>query len=299
VVATTAPPPPRLNLPNNRIKASPATRRRAYEAGIDLRQVQGTGPGGRITTDDLAVPVRSDVPDLSRPEAEEIKVTGLRRVIAQRMTESKRTIPHFGYVEEVDVTELESLRAHLNERASRKGMAPLSYLPFIIAALVRALERFPQCNARFDAERDVIVRHRDVHVGIATQTQEGLLVPVLRNAQTLSIDQIAEQVRGLAKRARSRKSTRAELTGSTITVSSLGKLGGVSSTPVINAPEVSIVGVNNSVDRPMVVNGAIAVRRMMNLSSAFDHRFVDGFDAASLIQEIRMLLEHPATIFMN
>jgi 2-oxoisovalerate dehydrogenase E2 component (dihydrolipoyl transacylase) len=294
---------------SERVMASPATRRRAREAGIDLKQIQGSGPGGRIISRDLSASVRApdrpSSPDskvitpLAKRSAtgtEEIKVIGLRRVIAQRMSEAKRTIPHFAYVEEVDVTELESLRSHLNSERDRA--ASLSYLPFIIAALVRALQHFPQCNAQYDAERGVIVRHRAVHVGIATQTPDGLLVPVLRHAESLSITQIAAEVRRLAGNARNRKSPREELTGSTITVSNLGKLGGLASTPVINAPEVAIIGVNNALERPVIKHGAIVVRRMMNLSSSFDHRFVDGFDAAAMIEVLKSMLEHPATIFI-
>jgi 2-oxoisovalerate dehydrogenase E2 component (dihydrolipoyl transacylase) len=288
---------------SDRIMASPATRRRAREAGIDLRQIRGSGPGGRIVSQDLSATLRAPDNKVIAPVAkgsdtgtEEIRVIGLRRVIAERTSEAKRTIPHFAYVEEVDVTELESLRVHLN--AERGRTASLSYLPFIVAALVRALQRFPQCNAHYDAGRGVIVRHRAVHVGIATQTPDGLLVPVLRHAESLSITQIAAEVRRLADNARNRKSPREELTGSTITVSNLGKLGGVASTPVINAPEVAIIGVNNAVERPVIQHGAIVVRRMMNLSSSFDHRFVDGFDAAAMIQALKSMLEHPATIFI-
>ncbi|MEP7247841.1 MAG: dihydrolipoamide acetyltransferase family protein, partial [Gammaproteobacteria bacterium] len=299
-----------------RVMASPATRRRAHEAGVDLTLIHGSGPGGRITADDVTTATERASPSVPKPVApehaapkpatpqparqgtEEIAIVGLRRVIAQRMSESKRNIPHFSYVEEIDVTELESLRAHLNEKAGRNA-TPLSYLPFIVVALTRALERFPQCNALYDAERNVIVRHRAVHLGVATQTPEGLLVPVLRNAESLSVTQIAEQIRGLAERARLRKSPREELSGSTITLSSLGKLGGIASTPVINAPAVAIVGVNRSVERPMFVNGVVVARRMMNLSSSFDHRFVDGYDAASMIQEVKGMLEHPATLFMR
>jgi len=286
--------PMRTASKSERVMASPATRRRAREAGIDLKQVHGSGPGGRIVPQDLSAiaPVAKE----SDTSTEEIKVIGLRRVIAQRMSEAKRTIPHFAYVEEVDVTEPESLRAHLNSERDRA--ASFSYLPFIIAALVRVLQRFPQCNAQYDAERGVIVRHRAVHVGIATQTPDGLLVQVLRHAESLSITQIATEVRRLAGNARDRKSPREELTGSTITVSNLGKLGGIASTPVINAPEVAIIGVNNALERPVVQHGVIVVRRMMNLSSSFDHRFVDGFDAAAMIQAVKSMLEHPATIFI-
>jgi len=288
---------------SERVMASPATRRRAREAGIDLKEIHGSGPGGRIVPQDLSAlrrvldsKVLAPVAKRNDTGTEEIKVIGLRRVIAQRMSEAKRTIPHFTYVEEVDVTELESLRAHLN--AERDRAVSLSYLPFIVAALVRAVQRFPQCNAHYDEGRGVIVRHSAVHVGIATQTPDGLLVPVVRHAESLSITQIATQIRRLAGNARDRKSPREELTGSTITVSNLGKLGGVASTPVINAPEVTIVGVNNALERPVVQHGAIVVRRMMNLSSSFDHRFVDGFDAAAMIQTLKSMLEHPATIFI-
>ncbi len=288
-----------------RVMASPATRRRAHEAGIDLATISGTGPGGRIQRADLESALApASSPAQARREArppagatEEIKVIGVRRVIAQRMAEAKRTIPHFAYVEEMDITELESLRRHLNE--SRGTRAPLTYLPFIIAALVRALERFPQCNALYDAERNVIVRHRSVHAGIATQTPDGLKVPVLRSAEARSIWDMSEEIRRLADAARTNKATREELTGSTITITSLGKLGGIVTTPVINAPEVAIIGVNKAVERPVVRDGAIAVRLVMNLSSSFDHRFVDGFDAAAMIQAMREMLEHPATIFMG
>jgi 2-oxoisovalerate dehydrogenase E2 component (dihydrolipoyl transacylase) len=214
------------------------------------------------------------------------------------MSEAKRTIPHFAYVEEVDVTALEALRAHLNARAA-KGTPGLTYLPFIVAALTRVLEQFPQCNAHYDAERNVIVRHRGVHVGIATQTPDGLKVPVVRHAESRALTELADEIRRVSEAARTGRASRAELSGSTITVTSLGKLGGIASTPVINAPEVAIVGVNKAVERPVIVDGAVAVRRMMNLSSSFDHRFVDGFDAAAMIQALKERLEFPATIFMD
>ncbi len=285
-----------------RVMASPANRRRAREAGIDLSTVVGTGPGGRILRDDLgAAPVPNRV-DVSRPtqaaETTEIKVIGLRRLIAERMTDAKRTIPHFAYVEEVDVTELESLRQHLNVSLPA-GAGNLSYLPLVVMALTRALESFPQCNVLYDATRGVLVRHRAVHAGVATQTPDGLKVPVLRNAQSLGLWEVAAEIRRLAERARSGKATRDELTGSTITVTSLGKLGGIASTPIINAPEVAIIGLNKAIDRPVVLHGAVAVRRIMNLSSSFDHRFVDGYDAAAMIQALKELLEHPATIFIS
>ncbi len=296
-----------------RVMASPASRRRAKEAGIDLAQVGGSGPGGRITRGDLeaalsgaAAPAaqvataskRATAPGLARRTGtEEIKVIGVRRVIANRMTDAKRNIPHFAYVEEVDVTELESLRQHLNSRLP-KGAATLTYLPFLIAALARVLEDYPQCNAWFDTERNVVVRHRPLHAGVATQTPDGLKVPVVRHAEALTLWELAEEIKRVSEIARSGKATKEDLSGSTITVTSLGKLGGIVSTPIINAPEMAIIGVNKAIDRPVVMNGAITVRRIMNLSSSFDHRFVDGYDAAAMIQALKDMLEHPATIFM-
>jgi len=280
-----------------RVMASPANRRRAREAGIDLTTVVGSGPGGRILRGDVtaagAATARTDSPS----ETTEIKVIGLRRLIAERMSEAKRNIPHFAYVEEVDVTELESLRHHLNSSRPTDAAA-LSYLPLVVMALIRVLESFPQCNALYDAARGVVVRHRSVHVGIATQTPDGLKVPVVRHAESLGLWQVAAQIRQLAERARSNKATRDELVGSTITVTSLGKLGGIASTPIINAPEVAIIGLNKAIERPVVHQGSIAVRRIMNLSSSFDHRFVDGYDAAAMIQALKELLEHPAMIFI-
>jgi 2-oxoisovalerate dehydrogenase E2 component (dihydrolipoyl transacylase) len=294
---------------HGRIMTSPANRRRAREAGIDLTTVVGTGPGGRILRDDLAAAAR---PSAAAPaaaaqgalnrgdvsaETSEIKVIGLRRLIAERMSEAKRNIPHFAYVEEVDVTELESLRQHLNTSLPA-GAGSLSYLPLVVMALTRVLKSFPQCNVLYDAARGVLVRHRAVHVGIATQTPDGLKVPVVRNADSLGLWEVAAAIRQLAERARTNKATREELTGSTITVTSLGKLGGIASTPIINAPEVAIIGLNKAVERPVVHQGAVVVRRIMNLSSSFDHRFVDGYDAAAMIQVRKELLEHPATIFI-
>jgi 2-oxoisovalerate dehydrogenase E2 component (dihydrolipoyl transacylase) len=303
---------------SRRVLTSPAIRRRAKEAGIDLRQVAGSGPQGRIGRQDFeayaaarssgrasvaavtSLPAaRAPVP-AQRPSGgtEEIKVIGLRRLIAQRMTDAKRNIPHFAYVEEVDVTELESLRQHLNTKAE-PGAPSLTYLPFLALALVRVLEDFPQCNAHYDAERGVIVRYNAVHLGIATQTPDGLKVPVVRDTQLRSLWDVAAEMRRVTEAARTNKATREELAGSTITITSLGKLGGIVSTPIINAPEVAIIGVNRAVERPMVVGGVITVRRMMNLSSSFDHRFVDGFDAAAMIQALKERIEHPATIFVG
>jgi len=293
-------------LQTGRVMASPATRRRAREAGLDLTQVAGSGPNGRIERADLEAVLDSKPSTSSaakpsparaaRDGTEEIKVIGVRRVIAQRMSEAKRNIPHFSYVEEVDVTELESLRRYLNGRRD-KSLPSLTFLPFLLAALTRALTDFPQCNAHYDATRETIVRYRAVHAGIATQTKDGLKVPVVRHAEALSLEDLAAEIRRVSTAARDNTAKREELTGSTITVTSLGKLGGIASTPVINAPEVAIIGVNRAVERPMIVNGVVAVRLMMNLSSSFDHRFVDGFDAAAMIQALKEKLEHPATIF--
>jgi 2-oxoisovalerate dehydrogenase E2 component (dihydrolipoyl transacylase) len=308
-----------------RIMTSPANRRRAREAGIDLATVAGSGPGGRIVREDLkaATAARTDgadgrqmpaaddatvrtrrlpgaaarSPQAAVGETSEIKVIGVRRLIAERMSEAKRNIPHFAYVEEVDVTELEALRQHLNSKLA-KGAPSFTYLPLVILALVRTLESFPQCNVLYDAARGVLVRHRAVHVGVATQTPEGLKVPVVRNAQAMSLEAVAAETRRVTERARANQASREELVGSTITVTSLGKLGGIASTPIINAPEVAIIGLNKAVDRPVVHHGAVAVRRIMNLSSSFDHRFVDGYDAAAMIQALKELLEHPAMIFI-
>lgn len=296
---------PAANAPATRVMASPATRRKAHVAGVDLASVAGSGPGGRISAQDLEAVISGKGGAAARPAAatrrqgvEEIRIIGVRRVIAERMLAAKRNIPHFAYVEEVDVTELEALRQYLNSRQP-KGTPSLTYLPFLVAALVRVIEKFPQVNATHDAERNLILRHSAVHVGVATQTPDGLKVPVVKHAEARSLHDIAAEIRRVSEAARSNKATRDELTGSTITVTSLGKLGGIASTPVINAPEVAIVGVNKAVERPVVVDGAIAVRRIMNLSSSFDHRFVDGFDAAAMIQALKEKLEHPATIFIQ
>ena len=229
-------------------------------------------------------------------EIQEIPVIGLRRLIAEQVAASARNIPHFAYVEEVDVTALESLREQLN--ASAGSGTTLTYLPFIVRGLIRALGRHPQCNARYDAARQMLLQHRAVHVGIAVQTPQGLKVPVIRDAQKLALHELDAEIRRLSTAARDGRARPQELTGSTITVTSLGKLGGIASTPIINQPELAIIGVNRAVERPVVHAGAITVRRMMNLSSSFDHRFIDGFDAARLIQTLREGLEQPALLFM-
>lgn len=288
---------------SSKIVTSPAVRRRARDAGIDLANVPGSGTGGRILRDDLDRFLKSRRTGKSGAPAAaakpaEVKVIGLRRIIAERMSEANRDVPHFAYVEEVDITELESLRQHLNSGVSNQADR-LTLLPFLSLALIRALKGFPQCNTTYDKERNVLLRHEAVHLGVATQTSDGLKVPVIRNAERLSIERLSAEIRRVSNAARDNKIGKNELGGSTITVTSLGKLGGIASTPIINLPEVAIIGVNRAVERPMVVNGQIAVRLMMNLSSSFDHRFVDGYDAAAMIQQIKEMLEHPATIFIE
>jgi 2-oxoisovalerate dehydrogenase E2 component (dihydrolipoyl transacylase) len=287
-----------------RVVTSPAIRRRAKEAGIDLTLVPGTGAGGRIQRKDFdnylksqatGTPiVRSATPSTA---VKEIKVIGLRRIIAERMSKAKQEIPHFAYVEEIDITELEALRKHLNK--SRNDPSDrLTLLPFLGLALMRALKEFPQCNSTYDKDRNVLLQHEAVHLGVATQTPDGLKVPVVKHAEMKDIDGLAAEIRRVTAAARDNSAKKSELTGGTITITSLGKLGGIASTPVINLPEVGIIGVNRAVERPVVFNGQIAVRLMMNLSSSFDHRFVDGYDAAAMIQRIKEMLEHPATIFL-
>jgi len=291
-----------------KVQTSPSIRARARAAGVDLTEVAGSGPRGRILKTDFEAHLASgEAPDAAtspapqaparRSGTEEIKVIGLRRKIAERMAQATREIPHFSYVEEIDVTALESLREHLN--AKRPAEADrLTPLAFIGLALVRALRDFPQCNAHYIAERNVIVRFAAVHLGIATQTGDGLKVPVVRHAEALDLDGLGAEIRRVAAAARDNTATREELTGSTITITSLGKMGGIASTPVINQPEVGIIGVNKAVERPVVVDGRVEVRRMMNLSSSFDHRFVDGYDGAALVQALKERLEQPALIFM-
>ena len=301
--ATQAP----MRAPGDKPIASPAVRRRAWELGIELQYVHGSGPAGRIAHEDLHVYLASrgkplqrqgDSAYAQRDSQEAIPVIGLRRKIAQKMQESKRRIPHFTYVEEVDVTELEALRGQLNGKfAAERGK--LTLLPFIARAVVLAVRDFPQMNARFDDDAGVVNRSGAVHLGIATQTEPGLMVPVLRHAETHDLWSFAAEVARLADAARSGKGTREQLSGSTITITSLGALGGIVSTPVINHPEVAIVGVNRLALRPMIRDGAVVARQMMNLSSSFDHRVVDGLHAAQFIQAIRALLEAPAMLFVE
>ncbi|HEV8689036.1 MAG TPA: dihydrolipoamide acetyltransferase family protein [Ideonella sp.] len=302
---------------NGRVIASPALRERAWSLGVDLAQVAPSGLGGRVMQRDLDEHVaRHGAPGPARfapppapiavrprvaagaDQTEQIKFVGLRRKIAQRMQEAKRRIPHFSYVEETDVTELEALRERLNARhGATRGK--LSVLPFLGRAMVQALRDFPDLNARFDDETGTLTRHSAVHIGIATQTEAGLMVPVLRDAQAHDLWSFAAEVARLADAARRGTIVRDELTGSTITITSLGKLGGIVTTPVINMPEVAIVGVNRIVERPVIRSGAVVPRLLMNLSSSFDHRVVDGVQAAEFVQRLRDLLEHPATLFIE
>ena len=286
--------------------ASPAVRKHALDAGIQLRLVQGTGPAGRILHEDLDAYLQQGKakasstanPYAERNSEEQIPVIGMRRKIAQRMQDATRRAAHFSYVEEIDVTALDELRVHLNEKhGATRGK--LTLLPFIVRAMVVALKDFPQINARYDDEAQVITRLGAVHMGVATQSDIGLMVPVVRHAEARSLWGNAEEIARLATAARNGKASRDELSGSTITLTSLGALGGIVSTPVLNLPEVAIVGVNRIVERPMVIKGQIVVRKMMNLSSSFDHRVVDGMDAAQFIQAIRGLLEQPASLFLE
>jgi 2-oxoisovalerate dehydrogenase E2 component (dihydrolipoyl transacylase) len=283
--------------------ASPAVRRRAREAGVDLAQVPGTGPAGRISHDDLdsfisgggrLAAVQSGV---KMTGVEEVPVIGLRRKIAEKMAISKRSAAHFSYFEDVDVTELESLRQHLNSTRA-ENQPKLTYLPFIIQGLIKALKKFPQCNAIYDEEKGVVLRHQAVHVGISTQTEDGLMVPVIKHAEARDVWDTANELMRVTSSAREKTATVDELTGSTITITSLGAMGGLGATPIINHPEVSIVSIHAARDRAVVREGEIVVRKMMNLSSSFDHRIIDGYDGALLIQELKSMLEYPATIFM-
>jgi 2-oxoisovalerate dehydrogenase E2 component (dihydrolipoyl transacylase) len=284
-------------------QAAPAVRSRAEALGIDLAGVRGTGPRGRITHEDLDAiltgggSARAKAPFAAPRADEQVKVIGLRRRIAEKMAEAKRRIPHFGYVEEVDVTELEELRRHLNQ--AHPDRPRLTLLPFLMRAVAKAVADFPQINARYDDEAGVVTRSGAVHIGIAVQTDAGLMVPVVRNAEARDLWENAAELVRLAHAAREGTATREELSGSSITITSLGPLGGVSHFPVMNHPEVAILGPNRIIERPVVRQGQIVARRMMNVSSAFDHRVVDGQEAAEFIQRIKALLEHPAALFVD
>ena len=289
--------------------SSPAVRQRARQANIDLNLVAGSGPAGRISHADLDAHIAGGANGASRSRpmgaaartelngTEEIKVIGLRRKIAEGMISSYSTIPHFSYFEEVDVTALEELRQHLN--ATRPDGAPkLTYLPFIMQALVKALGERPECNALYDDDSNVVTRHEAINLGIATQTDRGLFVPVVQHVEAMDIWQSAEEMMRVTSATRDGKATAEDLSGSTFTITSLGRLGGLGATPIINKPEVGILGVHNAKDRAVVKDGNIVIRRIMNLSSSWDHRVVDGHDGASLVQLVKSYLEHPATIFM-
>jgi 2-oxoisovalerate dehydrogenase E2 component (dihydrolipoyl transacylase) len=286
--------------------AAPATRRRAYELGIPLQFIAGTGPAGRVTPQDLDVYISSggghdphgDPRYHAREAVEESRIIGMRRKIAEKMQDAKRRIPHIAYVEECDLTELEALRIDLNTHRSAH-QAKLTLLPFFIRALVNALPDFPQINARYDDEEGVLHHHAGIHVGIAAQTSTGLMVPVLRHAETLDVWACAAEVARLGQAARDGSIKREELSGSTITITSLGVLGGIATTPIINHPEVAIIAPNKLVDRPVIAGNFVSVRKMMNISSSFDHRIVDGYDAALFVQRLKRLLEHPALLFMD
>ncbi len=283
--------------------ASPAVRLRALEKDIDLSNVPGSGPAGRITHADLDAFIagggRLAVSGgrQKRTTVTEVPIIGLRRKIAERLQLAKRNIPHITYVEEVDITALEDLRQHLN--AQHADRPKLTLLPFLMLALVKALRRVPQANAHYDEAGGKLLQYDAVHIGVATQTDAGLKVPVVKHVEALDLWQAAAELARLSAAARDNTAKAEDLSGSTITISSLGKLGGIVSTPIVNMPEVAIIGVNNAVDRPVVRNGQIVIRRMMNLSSSFDHRIIDGSDAANLVQEIKGLLEQPAAIFIE
>jgi len=288
--------------------ASPAVRRRAWELGVDLKDVVPSGTAGRIMHADLDAHVAAHgarpvdrAPDAAfaeRDDEQAIPVIGLRRRIALQMQESKRRIPHFSYVEEVDVTQIEDLRSALNAKWSAER-GHLTLLPLLMRAVMLAVREFPQINARFDDEAGIVTRHGAVHIGVATQTPNGLVVPVVRHAEAHDLWATAAEMARLVEAARAGRATRAELSGSTITISSLGALGGIVSTPVINRPEVAIVAVNRIVERPVFRGGTVVSRRMMNLSSSFDHRVVDGMDAARFVQAMRTMIEDPALLFVE
>jgi 2-oxoisovalerate dehydrogenase E2 component (dihydrolipoyl transacylase) len=294
-------------------QASPAVRRRARELNVDLEHMHGSGPNGRITHADIDDHLRSDfasstprhrpgnredrLPSARGSHITEIQMVGLRRKIAEKMVVSNTQIPHFTYIEEVDITELESLREHLNEGRT-DGQPKLTYLPFIMLAVSRALGRFPQLNAHYDVKREVITRFEAVHLGVATQTERGLCVPVVRHTESMDLWQAAREMRRITEAARNHSISRDDLAGSTFTVTSLGRMGGLAATPIINHPEVAILGINKAMDRPVVRNGQVAIRCILHLSGSFDHRVVDGADGAAFIQCVKNYLEHPATIFI-
>ena len=295
-------PPPRAGEDlRKKILASPAVRQRAKDLGIDLAQVKTAEPG-RVRHADLDAFLSYNAGGGYRPAGgaradEQVRVIGLRRRIAENMAASKRAIPHFTYVEEIDVTKLEELRADLN--ATRGSRPRLTMLPLLITAICKALPDFPMINARYDDEAGIVTRSGAVHLGIATQTDAGLMVPVIRSVESLNIWQIAGEIGRLAEAARSGKAKSEELSGSTLTITSLGPLGGIATTPVINRPEVAIIGPNKIIERPVFRDGVVVAAKLMNLSISCDHRVVDGWDAASFVQAVKRLIETPALLFVE
>lgn len=287
--------------------AAPHTRARAFELGIPLQFVPGTGPGGRITASDLDAYISANQrqtaastrPGRAKNSAINTqKIIGVRRKIAERMQDAKRRIPHFSYVEEFDLTALEALRKDLNGNAS-EGQQKLTLLPFFVMAIVGLQRQFPKINSLYLDEENLLHSYEGVHVGIATQTNAGLMVPVVRHAEALDLWECAAEIKRVTTAAREGRSKPEDLSGSTITVTSLGKMGGIAATPVINAPEVAIIGPNRIVERPVVVGDRIEIRSVMNVSSSFDHRIVDGYDAAEFIQSLKRLIEQPARLFLE
>ena len=291
---------------NIRILASPAVRRRARDADLDLSLVSGSGPAGRVRHADLDVYIAAGgtvtgAPPTSystkRTETNQIKIVGLRRKIAEQMVKSKFSIPHFSYFEEIDVTELEELRQMLN--ASRnEGQPKLTYLPFIMMALAKIMPSHQECNAHYDDDNNIVTQHSAIHLGIATQTDRGLFVPVVKHVEAMDIWQSAAEMQRVSGAARNGTASLDDLSGSTFTITSLGRDGGLGATPIINHPEVSILGIHKAREMPVVKDGEIVVRRIMNVSSSFDHRIVDGANGAALVQALKRMLQHPALIFM-
>ena len=291
---------------NSRVLASPAVRRRAREAELDLSIISGSGPAGRIRHADLDAYIAAGgtitgAPPTSystkRTGTNEIKVVGLRRKIAEQMVKSKFSIPHFSYFEEIDVTELEELRQMLN--ASRDDNQPkLTYLPFIMMALAKIMPNHEECNALYDDENNIVTQHSAIHLGIATQTDRGLFVPVVKHVEAMDIWQSAAEMQRVSGAARNGTASLDDLSGSTFTITSLGRDGGLGATPIINHPEVSILGIHKAREMPVVKDGKVVIRRIMNVSSSFDHRIVDGANGAALIQALKRMLEYPALIFM-
>ncbi len=306
-ITVTAPTTPLTPVIAKTVLSSPSVRKRARELNIDLSLVSGSGNHGRINNSDLENFIATGGEQMSIntlnsssnnvAKITTVKVKGLRKVIAQRMLESKRNIPHYSYIEEVDLTALEALRAHLNSQRN-SDQSKLTLLPFIMKALVKVVKQFPHCNAHYDEVNALLNQYEDVHLGIATMTEQGLMVPVVKDVQSLDVWQCASELSQVTDLARTSKASAAQLSGSTLTITSLGAIGGIATTPIINAPETCIIGINKMQQRAVVIDGQITVRTMMNLSSSFDHRIVDGYDGALMIQSLKALLENPGAIFV-